>query len=165
MKKHLLTLTGYNVWANQRIGRYILEAGTTIADEPITSSFPTIRKTLYHLWDAQVIWHKRLMGESANAWPSQGFTGSLEEAVSAVNRSSEDFVRFCENLPENGGEQDVSFHSLDGTAYHNSIEEIILHVMNHSTYHRGQLITMLRSTGFTAVGSTDLIRYYRDQKK
>jgi len=162
MKQHLSTLSRYNVWANRRMGQYLLEAGPVIADEPLNSSFPTIRKTLYHLWDAQVIWYKRLMGTSVNAWPSQGFTGSLEEAVSAVNTNSDDFVNFCENLKENGEQTLITFHSLDGTAYQNTTEEIILHVMNHSTYHRGQLITMLRSAGFTAVGSTDLIRFYRE---
>ncbi len=54
---------------------------------------------------------------------------------------------------------------IDGTAYFNSVEEIIMHVMNHGTYHRGQLITMLRMVGFTAVESTDFIRYLRMKEK
>lgn len=159
---HLLQLTAYNAWANRRIGQYLQAAGPTVADEPITSSFPTIRKTFYHLWDAQVIWHQRLRGVSANAWPSHGFTGTLTDAINAVNHSSDEFVRYCENLTENDARTDISFHALDGTAFHNTAEEIILHVVNHGTFHRGQIITMLRNAGFTAVGSTDLIRYYRE---
>ncbi|MBL7924248.1 MAG: DinB family protein [Bacteroidia bacterium] len=165
MKSHLLKLCQYNAWANRRIGQYIIDAGPGIADEALLSSFPTIRKTLYHLWDAQEIWYKRLQGESPNTWPSHHFKGSLEEAVQAIQESSDDFVRFIENLPKNGPMKSVEFKSMDGTSFFNSVEEILMHVMNHSTYHRGQLITMLRTAGFSAVGSTDLIRFLRERQK
>lgn len=158
----LKLFTEYNLWANTRICNWINEAGTEIADRELPSSFPTIRKTLYHLWDAQAIWILRLKGESPNAWPSHSFTGSLLEATEAVKASSDEYVRFCAEMKENETTNTITFHSLDGSAYHNTIAEILLHVMNHSTYHRGQLITMLRTAGFTAVGSTDLIRYYRE---
>jgi uncharacterized damage-inducible protein DinB len=104
---------------------------------------------------------KRLRGESSNTWPSHNFTGSLKEATELMLLNSEDYIRFSENIIANTHTADVEFKSLDGTSYHNTIEEIIMHVMNHSTFHRGQIITMLRSAGFTAVGSTDLIRYFR----
>ncbi|MBL0096615.1 MAG: DinB family protein [Bacteroidetes bacterium] len=165
MASHLLQLCNYNVWANDRICSYIKEAGDSIADQEMTSSFPTVRKTLYHLWDAQEIWYKRLQGESPNTWPSHYFKGSLEESIDAIHQSSIDFVRFVEKLSENGHLSSVEFKSIDGTSFFNTIEEIVMHVMNHSTYHRGQLITMLRSAGFTAVGSTDMIRYYRELVK
>ena len=162
MIHHLRQLCAYNQWANERMSGYLLEAGDAIADETQHSSFPTIRKTLYHVWDAQVIWYKRLLGESVNTWPSHHFNGSLQEALAALDENSRAFVSFTENLPENGGERLVEYHALDGSAFHNTVEEIIMHVMNHGTYHRGQLITMLRNQGFTAVGSTDMIRYYRE---
>jgi uncharacterized damage-inducible protein DinB len=165
MKSHLLLLCRYNVWANQRIAKFLMEAGDKIADQELVSSFPTIRKTLYHIWDAQVIWHSRLQGESPNSWPSHHFSGSLQEALDALLENSHAFVRYCENLPENGEEQTIEFKSLDGTSYFNTAAEIIMHVMNHGTFHRGQLITMLRNAGFTGVTSTDLIRYYREEKK
>jgi uncharacterized damage-inducible protein DinB len=159
----LQLLSEYNHWANSRICSWIREAGETVADQEVTSSFPSIRKTLYHLWDAQAIWMLRLKGESPNAWPSHSFKGNIDEATEAIIASSLEFVRFCSDLQPGDEDKQVTFRSLDGTAYHNSTAEIVLHVMNHSTYHRGQLITMLRSAGFTAVGSTDLIRYYREK--
>jgi uncharacterized damage-inducible protein DinB len=160
---HLISLVKYNQWANERICGYINEGGEKIADTELISSFPTIRKTLFHLWDAQVIWMKRLRGESSNTWPSHNFNGSLKEATELILLNSSDYIQFAEGLIENQHLGDVEFKSLDGTAYHNTIEEIIMHVMNHSTFHRGQLITMLRSAGFTSVGSTDLIRYFRSK--
>lgn len=164
MNSHLLVLCNYNTWANDRICNYIANSGPA-ADAELTSSFPSIRKTLYHLWDAQDIWYRRMHGESPNTWPSHHFQGTLNEAIENIHNSSVDYVRFIENLPENEYKKAIEFKSLDGTAYFNTIEEIVMHVMNHSTYHRGQLITMLRTAGFNAVGSTDMIRFYREELK
>jgi uncharacterized damage-inducible protein DinB len=165
MKKHLLTLAEYNVWANKRITKFIEEAGELIADQNIPGSFPSIRKTLFHIWDAQEIWMKRLNGTSVNSWPSHHFTGTLHEALELFNEGSNEYVSFLKNIPENGHFTSVEFHSTDGTPYFNTIEEIISHVMNHSTFHRGQIVTMLRIAGFQNLTSTDLIRYYRETKK
>ena len=162
MASHLISLTQYNLWANTKIVQFITEAGDTIADETLISSFPTIRKTLYHTWDAQEIWMKRLKRESTSTWPSHSFTGTLAEALELFLESSSGFVRFAENLQEEDHLSNIKFHSIDGTAYQNTIEEIIMHVMNHGTFHRGQLITMLRNAGFQNVGSTDMIRFFRE---
>lgn len=158
---HLNTLANYNFWANQKICSYILDAGETLADKETESSFPTIRKTLYHLWDAQAIWLKRLNGESPNSWPSHNFKGNLNDAIKLIEENSQALVDYTEALSENEIFNKIEFKATDGTPYYNTVQEILMHVMNHSTFHRGQLITMLRSVGFTNVGSTDMIRYFR----
>ena len=158
MDSHLIKLCKYNVWANDRICTWIKKAETKV-DEELKSSFPSIRKTLYHLWDAQFIWLARLNSESTNTWPSHSFKGNLEEAIAGIQLNSVEFVSHIELLKESEYQRQVEFKSMDGTSYLNSVEEIITHVINHSTYHRGQLITLLRTVGFTAVVSTDFIRY------
>lgn len=158
---HLNTLANYNFWANQKICSYILDAGEALADKETESSFPTIRKTLYHLWDAQAIWLKRLNGESPNSWPSHNFKGNLNDAIKLIEENSQALVDYTEALSENEIFNKIEFKATDGTPYYNTVQEILMHVMNHSTFHRGQLITMLRSVGFTNVGSTDMIRYFR----
>lgn len=105
---------------------------------------------------------EKTSGEAAKSWPSHGFTGDLREAIILFLNSSMSFVRFTENLPEKGNLVAIEYHAINGTAFKNTIEEVILHVMNHGTYHRGQLITMLRNTGFENVGSTDFIRFLRE---
>jgi uncharacterized damage-inducible protein DinB len=154
----ILKIAEYNNWANHLIANYILEAGDII-DQYIESSFPSIRKTVYHLWDAQVIWHKRLNGESFNSWPSKDFHGDFTEAVNGLHQSSgqlTEFVRSCADP-----KVQISYHNIEGIKFTSTVEEIITHVVNHGTYHRGQLITMLRQVGYTNVGSTDFIRFCR----
>jgi uncharacterized damage-inducible protein DinB len=164
MKNYLTDLTRYNHWANEEITGFILKAGDARADLYQASSFPSIRKTLYHLWDAQVIWLGRLRGQSLNAWPSQSFKGSLNDAAGEIAFNSLEIVRFMGDFNENATEREITYHSIDGKAWHNSVSEIIMHLVNHSTYHRGQLITMLRNSGFEDVGSTDMIRWFRSVK-
>jgi uncharacterized damage-inducible protein DinB len=163
MQNHLLTLTQYNHWANERVSKLILEAGEEKSDLFIASSFPSIRKTLFHIWDAQVIWLLRLEGKSLNTWPSHSFTGNLSEALNGFKENSLEFVRFFEKELENDSQRLIEYHSTDGTAFHNSVEEILMHVMNHSTFHRGQIISMLRIAGFDKVVSTDMIRFFRER--
>ena len=157
----LLNLCKYNIWANQKITEYILAAGNEIADVELQSSFPTIRKTLYHIWDAQAIWYSRLKGVSFNSWPSKDFTGTLDEACAGLLLSSREFISLVENC--NGDfSRVVTYQTLDGKEFKNTVEEVVTHCMNHGTYHRGQLITMLRQAGFKQVGSTDYIRFARE---
>jgi uncharacterized damage-inducible protein DinB len=57
--------------------------------------------------------------------------------------------------------KNLDFKRLNGTAYSMPFYQLFAHVVNHATYHRGQLVTMLRQSGFVNVGSTDLLGYYR----
>lgn len=160
---HLKHLVEFNLWANERICKVILEQGETVADREIQSSFPSIRKTLYHTWDAQGIWLLRLRGESITTWPSHYFKGNLQEAVNLFLESSSEFVRFVDKLPQNSEFSEVKYAAMDGTVYSNSVFEIICHLMNHGTYHRGQMVSMLRIAGAGSIPPLDLIRFYRER--
>ena len=109
----LIELTEYNTWANRQITSFILQAGLEIADKELVSSFPTIRKTLYHIWDAQVIWYARLNGIPLTTWPSKSFNGSLEEACKQLISHSEDFAAFAKEA-EGTYSNMVSYKTLDG---------------------------------------------------
>ena len=57
--------------------------------------------------------------------------------------------------------EQIDYKTMKGDAYSNTAEEILVHVINHGTFHRGQVITMLRELGFTQFPSTDLITFLR----
>ena len=145
----------YNTWANQKIATYILSAGEVIADHELLSSFSTIRKTMLHIWDAQLIWMARLNGQSFNSWPSKDFKGSLEDACLGLVADSTEFEILAEKI-SGAASQRFTYKNQEGSEFTNTAEEIIMHCMNHGTYHRGQIITMLRQAGFTAVGTVNL---------
>ena len=155
-------LTHYNLWANQTITSYVLKAGETVADVEQAGSFTTVRKTLLHIWDAQFIWLSRLQGTSLTEFPSKSFNGNLSEACDGLLKSSQQFIDYVESLNDNY-DTVFAYHTLDGKKFENAVSDIIIHAVNHSTYHRGQLINLLRGAGFTEVGSTDYMRFCRIQ--
>ncbi len=155
-----LKLTRYNLWANQTICGFIIKAGEAIADVEQPGSFPTVRKTLLHIWDAQFIWLSRLNGTSLSEFPSKNFNGNLSAACDGLLNSSQQFIDYVNGLNRNP-DSIISYQTLDGKKFENATSDIILHCMNHSTYHRGQIINLLRGAGFTEVGSTDYMRFCR----
>ena len=164
MHHYISNLTHYNLWANAKLTGFLKELEPALLDKKITSSFNTIRKTLYHVWDAEAIWYNRINGSSFSDWPSKNFTGTNEDAFNGFIEQSGMFARFAENANEDILMRQIKYKSLEGKEYDNNISDIIVHTMNHSTFHRGQIITMLRNAGFTELSSTDYITYLRQQK-
>jgi len=77
MKKY----TDYNLWANRRMIAMLSPLSETQIAQDIISSFPSVKMTLLHIWDAEVIWLKRLQGESLDYWPSYNFEGKKADIV------------------------------------------------------------------------------------
>jgi uncharacterized damage-inducible protein DinB len=161
LKDSLVNLTKYNVWANTKIFGFISEAGEEKAGRIQNSSFPSIKKTLYHIWDAETIWNNRLLGKSLTDWPGKSFKGTLKEAGELFLKTSKDFADYTGERSEEEFNIVVKYKSIDGKEFSNLVSQIVMHCMNHSTFHRGQIITMLRNAGATNFSSTDYIAFCR----
>ena len=166
MKNLLTQYTKYNLWANTKLVGFIesaLAGDPSILDKELVSSFNTIRKTIYHIWDAEQVWYKRLNGESHSNYPGHDFKGGFSEFKKELFSQSQKFIDYVKNLDEKNLLSEFEYKSIEGKSYKNKIYESTHHCMNHSTFHRGQLITMLRHVGFTDLSSTDFITYIREE--
>jgi uncharacterized damage-inducible protein DinB len=149
----------YNHWANQKIGQRLLPLGDTVLDTQIPGSFDSLRKSFYHLLDAEYIWLSRLYGSP------QGKNISLEmanmnETVNKIDETSKQLITFFENTPQINSI--IPIKTIDGNIYYDMIDEILIHISNHACYHRGQLINMLRAMGEDKdLPKTDFIYYCR----
>jgi len=161
MKDLLLNYTRYNLWAN----KCLADAMELLSDEQVNlemaSSFPTIRKTVYHLWGAEDIWKRRLTQTPTDTWASKNFEGTFSEALKNWQETSQWFIDYISEADDSFLLSPITYKNLAGNQYTNSVKEIVHHVMNHSTYHRGQLITMLRQAGVTQLPATDYIAFLR----
>lgn len=157
LQQHL----AYNVWANAKIADFILNAGEKLFDTEVESSFPTLRKTVYHIWDAEYIWLKRLQGESLADWPSKNFNGTMQDASKSWAECSNSFQEFIAGKDQTYYQSICTYKNMKGDTFTTPVEGIVMHVVNHGAFHRGQMITMLRSLGYTDLGSTDLITFLR----
>lgn len=157
---YLKQLVSYNWWANSRIAEVLIKLDNAELDKEISSSFSSIRKTVFHIWDAEFIWLSRINGVSLSAFPSK--TYGKEVAIDAFLTCSRDFESSVKNAPDSFFFKSCTYKNLQQKEFTNSHAEIIIHCMNHSTYHRGQLVTLLRQIGIVELPSTDFIAFLRN---
>lgn len=149
----------FNRWANGRI----LEAAAALDPEPfdrdLGSSFPSVRATLAHILGAEWIWLSRWNGTSPTAppaWPLDD-VASLRARWTEVEAGQ---AALLAALTEDRLDQVIDYRNLAGEPYRSPLWQMLRHVVNHSSYHRGQVTTMLRQLG-AAAPATDLILYFR----
>jgi uncharacterized damage-inducible protein DinB len=162
VKQILIKYSRYNHWANRLLfGLINSKADDQLLDREIKSSFPSLRKTVYHIWDAESIWLKRMNGDSPRTWPSRDFTGTFGEALDMIYENEQAIISFVESCSFGKLNESFDYTAIDGKAYTNAYWEAIQHCMNHNAYHRGQLVTMMRQSGIEELPSTDFIAYCR----
>jgi uncharacterized damage-inducible protein DinB len=155
-------LFDFNAWAN----RLVLDAAARLSDEDFTrdlkNSFPSVRDTLAHLLFAEWVWLRRWKGESPRAapWEASDFKNveSLREALAEVDGERAELVA---SLMGDALAEEITYTNTRGEKYRYPLGRMMQHVVNHSTYHRGQVVTMLRQLGAQAP-STDFLYYLDD---
>ncbi len=161
MKKIYEQYTQYNLWANQRMVDTFGNVGEEQFNATIVSSFPSIRTTFLHIWDAESLWLSRLNGISPDAFPSKTFQGDSQAVLEAVLQTSKEFADFVAFQTEDFFAETIQFKTLSYGGGMQKAYEMVHHCMNHSTLHRGQLITMGRQLGLEKFPPTDFIFYLR----
>lgn len=155
-------LYAYNRWANRRV----LDAAARLSPEQLSrdlgSSFPSVRETLAHVLAAEWVWLTRWRGSSPPGLPESWDLSSLEVVRAQWAEVEADQRAFVEGLDEAALDRVVAYRDTRGTPYENPLGQLLRHVVNHSTYHRGQVITMLRQLGAEAV-ATDYVVYLRER--
>jgi len=164
MKNTLETYTSYNLWANTKITDALKSITPSLIDKETPSSFPSLRKTTYHIWGAEELWWRRLHGESLSKVPAMDFAGSYQEATKFFLSVSKKFSELAKEKDENYLQSPNTYKDTRGNSWTNQNWQMIMHCMNHSTFHRGQLVTMMRAVGVTTIPATDMIVYFREQK-
>lgn len=163
VKEHLLKYLDYNVWANKRI----CESARGLTDDKwnieVISSFSSVRKTLLHMLDAQIVWLTRLNGKSITAWPSKNFNGFNDEIISQLTEQSAQYYAYFKDKDDAYFVSECTYNDFKGNPHTTMISDIVQHIMNHSTFHRGQIVTMLRQLGLEKISQTDYITYVRKQ--
>ena len=166
LNKHL----GYTVWATTKLSQILENVDESLLKKETPSSFNTIEKTILHIWDAEIAWFKRLHGISITEWPSKDFKGDKTAMLAGWLQSGIDFKEYVEAQGPDYLAKQIDYKNTAGKPFSNTVEEIIYHVVNHGTFHRGQIITMIRAVGITQIAgheelsSTDLITYLRETK-
>jgi uncharacterized damage-inducible protein DinB len=163
-KDYFITLAEYNTWANDVVHSWFDKISDEQWEQPIVSSFKSLAETSVHTAGAEKIWLERLNKVESPVFLISVFKGSKQEAIDIWKKTSAALKLFVEIFDETKLKDSVSFKRPDGNTYQLQHHQIFAHVFNHSTYHRGQIITMLRQVGYTDLRSIDLSTYFWSKK-
>ncbi|MGH9740186.1 MAG: DinB family protein [Candidatus Acidiferrales bacterium] len=152
----------FNAWANNRT----LDACAALAPEQLTrdlgSSFKSVRDTMAHIYGAQWVWLERWHGRVPTGLPSAADFPDLETLRRRFAEIDRNLVDYVASLTGDDLQRAVSYKTTAGSPQAQPLWQMLQHVANHGTYHRGQIATMLRQLG-TKASSTDLIGFYRER--
>lgn len=161
IKTYLLELADYNIWANDKLIHWLSQISVEQFEQPLVGSFKNIHETTLHIVAAEQIWYQRLVN-NVSEWLGITFEGDRIMMLETWKRTSHDLRQYIFDASEEELAAKFAFSTRDGTPSYMEQYKALTHTFNHSTFHRGQLITLLRQVGFTSVSSTDLINYYRE---
>jgi uncharacterized damage-inducible protein DinB len=155
------TLYDYNYWANHKL----LDIVETLTQEQFTKDFGSshggIHGTLFHMMGAEEIWLKRWKGENPASFHKAEEYPTFDALTGHWDMVEHEMIGFCHMLKtESDIQRIVVYKDLKGNEYSQPLSQLMQHLANHSTYHRGQIVTLLRQLGVKPVG-TDLVAYYR----
>lgn len=161
LKLHIDKLADYNHWANILLLDTCRSNGEELFEKEAPSSFNSIGKTFMHIWDAQVIWLSRINGYSPTEFPSAQYNQAFRHVAHFFEEQNVSFSSSVKLLEEPILYTLCHYNDTKGNSHSQTIGDILLHCINHSTYHRGQIVTMLRQHGLQCIPSTDLISFLK----
>ena len=159
MKDYFVQLTSYNAWANENAINWLLEINDRQWLQVVSSSFNSVRQTALHITSAERIWTEFWQDAPNPGFLSAEFSGNKEDLIQIWKRASTDINTLVEHWPESEWLRQIKFQTPRGKAMSVPFRDTVAHVVNHSTYHRGQLVNVLRQVGFTNFSSTDLANF------
>jgi uncharacterized damage-inducible protein DinB len=159
----LKTLLEYHYWARDRV----LDAAEALPPEQFTrdlgSSFPSIRETLVHVYSSEWAWHSRWQGDSPTAHLSADRFPDVPALRHAWQEQEGRTRAFLDGLGDAGIDRVIEYKLMNGQPGASSFSQMLQHIVNHGSYHRGQVTTMLRQLGAQPAKSMDLIAFYRER--
>lgn len=162
MLTEIRELYAYNEWANKRMFEAVRRLSPDEFGREIKSSFPSVRETMQHMISAEWIWLSRWKGVSPSKWPENWDTSSFASLQSIWNDLNRDLIDFVRSLAESDLNKEIAYQNIKGDPFSNLLWQMMRHVVNHSSYHRGQITTLLRQLGKESV-STDMIVFFREK--
>ena len=163
MKAHFQRMAAYNRWANERIYEAAGKLSPAAFAAPRVGFFPSLSKTLNHILVGDTLWLGRLNGEGSPGVARLDQTLHAEFTPLQAARAALDqrIIAFVDGLSERRIGEVLSYRTTTGEALDTPIDQVLTHVFNHQTHHRGQAHAMLSSTEVPPP-SIDLILFLRD---
>lgn len=158
---YLRHLLGFHYWARDRVMAAAINLTEEQYSRSMGNSFSSVRETLNHIYLAEWIWYSRWNGVSPTEFPTVELPDldALRERWLELERKVRGYL---DDVGEAGLNRVIPYRLLSGVEAASPLWQMVAHLVNHATYHRGQVTTLLRQLGAPAPKSTDMITYLRE---
>jgi uncharacterized damage-inducible protein DinB len=161
MKELLQQYAAYNSWANQQLLETVLKLPEEMHLKETSSSFANLHATILHMWDAESIWWQRMKLQETVTPPSVNFKGSTRDVVSALLHQNMLWESWVKNATEAALQHVFQYYNSKREYFKQPVYQALMQAFNHNTYHRGQIVTMLRAFNVDKIQNTDYISWTR----
>lgn len=156
-------LLDYHVWARERALAAVAALTPTQFLRDLGNSFGSVRDTLAHLYGADEVWLSRWRGGTPSGLPPAAQFGDLASLRAAWAKLDPEFRAFVHGLDGPGLARSLTYPAFNGQMATLRYEQMLQHVVNHGSYHRGQVTTLLRQLGAAAPKGMDLVAFFRER--
>jgi uncharacterized damage-inducible protein DinB len=158
----LFSLYAFNRWADDRmLGAVRQLTPEQYVQEP-APGWSSVRATLVHLGDATWIWARRLRGEPVSGRAAETDVPTIDDAAKLLAQGQDAFDALLQGLTPERLAGLWSYHDLSGKDRRTPLWAVYRHVVNHATYHRGQIASKLKRFGVEQP-ATDLVFWAFEQ--
>jgi uncharacterized damage-inducible protein DinB len=143
----------YANWANTLMFDACATLDSAALTRDVGSSFGSVIGTLEHIYAADWLWLERWLGRSHGAFPATGSCTTIEGFRAAYAALDLERMRFLATLDDAALRAPLRYTNMKGDPHAYPLGELLFHVSNHATYHRGQIMHMVRQLGGTVKSS------------
>lgn len=155
-------LIAYHGWARERMLDAIAGLDDAAYRRDLGTSFGSVHGTLVHLYGADEVWYERWTGGAPLGLPPVERFPDFAAVRAAWSRLDPRMRAFVGGLDADGLARSLTYRAFNGQQATVSYTQMLQHVVNHGSYHRGQVTTLLRQLGAPAAKGMDLIAFYRE---
>ena len=161
--KDIQTLFEFNYWAKDRILGVVEKLTPEQFTKDLKSSHGGIHGTLAHTLGAEDIWLKRWKGTAITGFLKPEDVPTFADLQNRWKMVAMEILGFCHTLKSDDDiNKVIVYKDLKGNEYRQPLYQLMQHLVNHSSYHRGQVVTMLRQLGVQPIG-TDMVGFFREK--
>jgi|SRR6185437_6680439 len=163
MKELLQQYAEYNLWANKTLLAKLRVVSSEILHIETGSSFGSIYKTLVHLTEVEEIWWQRLKLQDQVQLPGKDPHEDIELVSGRLLTSSKQWSDWVTESNEKNLTHVFAYYNSKKEFFKQPVNEVLMHLFTHQTYHRGQIVTLLRQNGIEKIPATDFIVFTRNK--
>lgn len=164
MKSHFAMMAEYNAWANARLYEMARRLPDDQYRKDVGAFFRSLHGTLNHILTADLIWMRRLTGTGVHPDKLNAIVFDDLPTLSAARvREDQRIIEFVADLSDSRLEEALEYRTLNGTPAKQPRREILAHLFNHQTHHRGQAHAVLTLLGIAEPDPLDLLIMQRER--